>query len=126
MRRHDESGAADGRWLLQLVVVLAVLAVVVFEGVALASAGIKADAAAGDVLEVAEPVWERTKRLDATTAAAQEEADLLGVELVDVTVLENVLEVTVRRDAGTFLLHRFMDSSSLLHPAGTRSTGVNA
>lgn len=125
MHLHDDDGAADGHWLLQLVVVLAILAFVGVEVFRLVMTGLQVDAAAGDVLEVAEDAYTASRRLEPARSAAADEAERLGVALVDVSLVAGVLEVTVQDVADTLVLHRVAGDAAFLNPAGTRSTGVD-
>lgn len=124
MRLHRQDGAADGRWIIQLAIVLALVGLVGTEGFRLARAGLGADSAATEVLKVAEDTYSKTGRLDRTREAAAEDATDRGVELIDLTVERNVLEITVQRTADTIFLHRFFEDSGFLRPSASRSTGV--
>lgn len=121
---HRQDGAADGRWMVQLMVVFLLVGIVGTEGFRLAHAGLSVDGSAGRVLQVAADAYASTGSLDRTREAADADATSRGVELVDVTVERNVLKVTVQTKADTLFLHRFFADRGFLNPSATRSTGV--
>ncbi len=124
MNLHAQDGAADSRWVLQLAVVLALVGLLGVEGFALASAGLGVDSDAAEVLEVAEQVYSSTGRLDRTRTAVEADVAERGIMLVDLTVEDNTLEVTVQRTADTVVLQRFFQDAAFLNPSASRSTSV--
>lgn len=124
MRLHTQDGAADNAWIIQLVVVLAIVGLVGVEAFKLAAAGLGADTDASAVLDVAEEAYEDSGRLAVARSAAETAAAELDVELVDLNLDNNLLEVTVRRDSNTLFIHRIVGEDTWVRPAATRSTSV--
>lgn len=104
--RREETGGLFDSSMLQLLVILALVGVVIAEGVAL---GVNMFGAEDDAREVAVAgarEYATSRRLDDAREAAADAADELGVELVDVSVDEDIVRVEVRRRADTLVLER--------------------
>lgn len=105
-QRSAESGGIITGWLFQIVLVVAVLALIAYEALSIGIAAIALDDNAREVARAARDAY----RVEGTLAHAEErarEAALpLGVEVVAVEEGDDELVVTLSRDAPTLLVHR--------------------
>lgn len=106
-RWGEESGAASGGWLVQLLVVLAVLAVVGYEAVSIGLTSLSVDEGSRQVARAAAAAYRDTGgSLDAASNAAAEAAVIHDATVVTVDVDGEELTVTLERVAPTLLVHR--------------------
>lgn len=100
-----EAGGIVTGWLLRIVLFLAVLAFVIFEGGAIAVNSITAEDAAREVGRAAVTAYRGSGDIDAAESAGIAAARERGVRLVEITIDRNSLSVTVTSTARTLVLH---------------------
>jgi hypothetical protein len=111
----QEGGIVTG-WLLQLVVVMAVIAFVGFETISIAITTISLDDAAREVAGEARDAYRSGNELRRAEEAAADAADELEVELVSVEIEGDDLFATVRDEASTLLVHRIGALDTVTRP----------
>lgn len=116
----DERGDIISSWLVQLLVVMAFVGLVGYELLSIALTALTLDGDAEQVADAAASVYERAEDADATRAAADEEADSRGAEVLDIVVEEDVVYVTVSKHAPTVLVHRIPGLEGAADVAATR------
>lgn len=117
-RARGEAGVASG-WFVQLLVVLAILGLIVYEGVALAVASVDVEGAAREVAQEARAEYRAQGSLDRARAVAEEAADTRGAELVVLETDEDALTVTLEKRANTLVVHRIGPLAERLTPTAT-------
>lgn len=124
--RVNERGDIVIGWLLKLVISLALVGLVAFEGGAIVVAKVQADGTANDVANEAAVVYARGANADAAEKAAEAEATHAGVELVafDVSDDGRSISVTVLKKAKTLFLQRLDATKSWTEARSTRRRGV--
>ncbi len=124
-RMNQRGGIVIG-WLLKLVISLAIVGVVAFEGGALVVAHVQADGTANDVVNEAAFVYARGSDAEAAEKAAADEASRAGARLVSFTVSDDgrAVSVTVLKQAMTIFLHRIDATKSWTEARSTRRRGV--
>lgn len=113
---EEETGGIVTGWLVQLVVIMAVIAVVGYEVISVALTALNLDDQARDVALEARDVYRDTKNVDRTTEEAEVVADILGIELVDVEVDDDNVYVRVTNAADTLIIHRISALDNVTHP----------
>jgi hypothetical protein len=109
-RTHtDQSGEVISRWLIQLLVFMAVIALVGYEFLSIAFTWFALDDPAREVATAAANAMSDADDLSEGEAAALEEAEQEEVEFVSIGVDGDFVTVTVRRQAHTLLLHRISE-----------------
>lgn len=116
----DERGDIISSWLLQLVVFMAVVGFVGFEFLSMATTALTLDGQADQIANVAADAYADRQDLDDTMEAAQVAADERDVELIDITVDDDVVFVTIRGTADTLVSHRIGPLERFTHPSVTR------
>lgn len=106
MRWHDQRGGIIGSWLLQLVLLMAVLGVVGYEIVSVGVATVSTDDTARQVARAARDEYRAHLSLGRAIEVADEVATTHGAQLLTVEQDGNDLVVTVQRQAPTLLTHR--------------------
>ena len=124
-------GLSDGEegdiilsWLVRLVLVVAVIALVVFEAGALGYAHLSADDAAGEVARTGAVAYRASGSLMDARMTAEEVATERDVELVTFEQDGAELVVVVEREAGTLVLQRIGALEDLVTRAGERRVGT--
>lgn len=112
----DETGGIVTGWLVQLVVIMAVIAVVGYEVISVAITAINLDDQAREVAIEAREVYRDTKRLDRATERAETAAETRDIELVEVSADDDNVYVRVRDTAGTLIIHRISALDNVTHP----------
>ncbi len=112
-RWREQDGAATGSWLVQLLAVLAVLAVVGFEVVSIGLASLSVDDGSRQVARAAAAAYRDGGSLEAATAAAAEAAQVHDATVTDVAVDGEELTVTLERQAPTLLVKRIAPLADL-------------
>jgi hypothetical protein len=123
MRRsygRDECGEVSS-WLVQLVVMLTIVGLVVFELVALGMATVRVDEVAREVARTARDEYRAASSLDRAEAVAREAAERQGATLVAVEADQEVISVTLEKQASTLLVHRIGPLAERVTPSATRS-----
>ena len=113
-------------WLVKLVVSLAIVGLVAFEGGAIVVARVQADGTANDVANEAAIVYARGANADAAEKAARAEAERAGVTFISFSVVDDgrAVAVTVEKKAKTLILHRIGSTRSWTEARSTRKRGV--
>jgi hypothetical protein len=112
--RCEVGGIVTG-WLIQLVVIMAVIGFVGHEVISVAVTSINLEDDARDVAVAARDAYGRGD-LRAAQEAAQAAADELEVQLVDVEVGDDAVYATVTKQADTFVAHRIGPLEDLTAP----------
>ncbi len=123
---HGQAGGIVTGWLLQLMLWLAVLAVVVFEIGAVVVASVDADSAAGEVARAAVVAYRSSGSLADAETAAEAVADGRSVELMSLEEDGTTMTVEVGRDAGTLLLHRLALTEELTQRTASRDVQIRS
>ncbi|MDX1621948.1 MAG: hypothetical protein R3320_13200 [Nitriliruptorales bacterium] len=104
---QDETGGIISSWLLQMVIFLAVIALVGYEAITVAVTSINLSDDAREVARSAARAYRDGQRLPAAQNAAEQTAAEREVRLVDVTHEEDYITVAVKKDADTLFIHQF-------------------
>jgi hypothetical protein len=104
--RQGEAGGIVTEWLLRIVLFLAALAFVIFEGGAIAVNSITAEDATREVARAAVTAYRGSGEIDAAESAGVAAARDRGVRLTEITIDGDSLSVTVRSTARTLVLHK--------------------
>lgn len=115
----DESGGIITGWLTQLLVIMAFVALIGYEIVAVTVAAVTLEDEARGVANVAADAYGSDQRLERASAAAAEAGTTLDVEVLDLTIDGDHVVVSVRGQAGTLLLHRLGALEGLTRPTAT-------
>lgn len=115
--RSDEQGDIVGSWLLQLLVIMAIVGLIIYEFVAVAVTTVNLEDDARQVAVAAADAYGSQEQLDDATAAADAEADGLDIELQEVRVDGELIRVTVRAQAPTLVLHRIGPLANITRPS---------
>lgn len=107
-------------WLLRLVATVVILGLVVFEAGAIAYAHLDAGDAAGEVARAGTVAYRASGSLTAARGAAEDVAEIRGVELIAFERDGATLVVVVERQAQTLLLQRIPALQPVLTRAGER------
>lgn len=116
----DERGDIISSWLVQLLLVMSLVGLVGYEVLSIAITALALDGDAEQVADAAADVYGRDQDPDAARAAADEEAADRGAEVVDVVVEDEVVFVTISKDAPTLLVHRIPGLEGATDVAATR------
>jgi hypothetical protein len=109
-----ESGSALGSWIVQALLVLAVLAFVGYELIAIGLTSFALDDASREVARAARDAYRSSDgSLDGARSGAVEAAELHQADVADVAIDGEDLEVTLTRRAPTVLLDRFGPTEDL-------------
>lgn len=121
MSHHvPEAGGIVLSWLLRLVVTMSVIALVVFEVVAIILASIQADDAAGEVARAVAVAYGSSGSLERASEVADQVADDRGVELTTFEQDGVAVVIVISTEADTLLLHRVPGTDGLLARTATR------
>lgn len=114
--RHDDGDIISG-WLIQLVVIMAIVAVVGYEFVAVMTTVFSMEDEARDVARAAASSYKRDESIPKAQEIAEEVATRKDVELISIEIDGNRLIAVVSREAETLFLHRFSLFDGLTHPS---------
>ena len=117
---HDERGDIISSWLVQLFLIMAVVGLIGYELLAVAVTTLTLDGDAEQVADAAADTYERDQDEDDALAAAEQEADTRGTEVVDLTVEDDAVVVTVVKPTETLWVHRIPGLDELAEVASTR------
>ena len=120
---RDERGEISS-WFTQLLVVLAVVGLVIYEAVALAFAAVQVDDVAREVARVARDEYRAEQSLSRARTLAEETAGEQEASVVDLDADDTVLRVTVARSARTLVVHRIDPLAERLTPTATREADL--
>lgn len=117
--RSEDGGIVTG-WLLQLVVIMAILGLVGHEVISIAVTSINLEDDARDVALAARGAYGRGD-LTAAEEAARTAAEELDVQLIGVEADDTSIFATVTKQADTFLVHRIGPLEDLTTPTARGS-----
>lgn len=104
--RHTEQGEIITGWIFKLVLVVAVLGFVAYEGLSIVVTTVALDDNAREVARAARDAYRVEPSLEEAAERAQQVADLHGAELVELEEDGDELILTLQRQAPTLVLHR--------------------
>lgn len=116
----DERGDIISSWLVQLLLVMAVVGLVGYEVLSIAITTLTLDGDAEQVADAAADAYERDQDTDDARTAADTEAERRGAEVIDLAVDDDVIFVTVSKDTPTVLVHRIPGLEGTAEVAATR------
>lgn len=116
----DERGDIISSWLVQLLVVMALVGLVGYEMLSIAITTLTLDGDAEQVADAAADAYERDQDTDAARRAATDEAGRRGTEVIDLAVEDDVVFVTVSKATPTVLVHRIPGLEGTAEVAATR------
>lgn len=119
---HEERGDIITSWLRQMLVIMAVLGFFGYEGLSMAVTAVTLDDAAEHVADEAADALSAGRSEEDVREAAETEAIDRGVEITDLLVdeVEDVVVVTVTRQANTLVAHRIPGVRDWTTPSATR------
>lgn len=117
---RDERGDIISSWLVQLLLVMAVIGLVGYEALSIAITTLTLDGDAEQVADAAAEAYGRGGDRDAALQAAMDEAERRGAGVTDLVVEDDVIFVTVTKDAPTVLVHRIPGLEGTGDVASTR------
>lgn len=114
MHRTHEAGVASGSWVVQALVILAILGLVGYEAISIGLTAFSVDDASRQVARAARDAYRSSDgSLDQAAAEAAEAAEVHHADVTDVAIDGEDLRVTLTRRAPTVLLHRFGPTDDL-------------
>lgn len=124
MDAHDVDGTGQrgeiSNWLVQMLVVLAVVGLIVYEAVALGLAAVQVDELAREVARVARDEYRAEESLTRARAVAEETAGDEEATVTSFDAAEGSLSVTIEKQANTLVVHRIGPLADRLTPSATR------
>lgn len=117
---QDERGDIISSWLVQLLMIMAVVGLVGYEFLTLSITSLTLDGDAKQVVDAAADAYERDQDQDDALTAAQQEAEGRGAGVFEMAVEDDVIEVTVTKPTGTLVIHRVPGLDNLAEVAMTR------
>lgn len=122
MHVQDERGDIIGSWLVQLLLVMAVVGLVGYEFLSVAITTLTLDGDAEQVADAAADAYERDQDEDDALAAAEREAQSRGAEVVEIIVDADTVRVTVVQPTSTLFVHLVPGLDDLADVAATRQS----
>lgn len=118
-RVRDQSGGIITGWLLQLLVLMAVLAFIGHDAIAVAITALNLDNTARDVAEASAQAYARSEDPEEALAAGEPVAAAQGAEITGVEVDGPILVVVVEKRADTWWAHRIPPLEDVITPSAT-------
>ena len=115
----DERGAISN-WFAQLLIVVVVVGLIIYEAVALAFTTVRVDDLAREVARAARDEYRSEESLDGARTRAEEMAADQEATVVRLDSDGDVLTVTLEKHANTLLVHRIPPLADRLTPTATR------
>jgi hypothetical protein len=112
----DECGGIIGGWLLQLVVILGVVGLLLFEVLSVVVATVSLDDVAREVARATRDEYRVERSIDAAAATAESIAASRDARVADVALEDDELVIVLERDAPTVLVHRIGPLQELATP----------
>jgi hypothetical protein len=122
--RDTAQAGAVSNWMVQMLAVLAIVGLVVFETVALAVTAVSVDDAAREVARAARDQYRAEQSLDRTAAVADEVAEVHGATVTSLETNGDELIVTLEKRANTLLAHRIGPLAERVTPSATRRVAL--
>lgn len=131
MRRQGPAAAARAggtarergeisNWLTQMLVVLAVVGLVVYEAVALAFTTVQLDDLAREVAPAARDEYRAEQSIRAAREVGEQLAGEEGATVASLEIVDDEILVRLEKDARTLLVHRIGPLADRLTPSATR------
>lgn len=117
---QDERGDIIGSWLVQLLLIMGVVGLIGYELLTVGITALTLDGTGDDVADAAADAYEDGRDEDAALAAATQEADETRTEVVELTVEDDWIHVTIVRPTSTLFVHRIPGLDGLADVAITR------
>jgi uncharacterized membrane protein len=106
MRLREEDGGIVTGWLVQMIAILAVIGLIVYEVVSIMVSNVSADDSAREVARAARDAYRVEQSIDVAQERAEEIAMTRDVSVTLVDEEDGFLVVEVERQAPTLLVHR--------------------
>ena len=120
LRVRDERGDIIGSWLVQLLIVMAVIGVLGYELLSIAIGSLTVDGDAEEVVDAAADAYARHESSADALEAAEAEAEGRGARVTELEVDGDELGVTVSRDTATLFVHRIPGLEGTADVSATR------
>ena len=117
---QDERGDIISSWLVQLLLVMAVVGLVGYELLTVAVTALTLDGTADQVADAAAEAYEDSRDEDDALAVATQETGETETEVVELTVDDDWVRVTIVRPTSTLFVHRIPGLNGLADVAVTR------
>lgn len=117
---HDERGDIITSWLVQLLLLMAVVGLFGYELLSIAITTLTLDGDAEQVADAAADAYEGDRDTDDAMEAAIEEAERRGAEVAQLVVEDDRVVVTVTKDTPTLVVHRIPGLEGTADVAATR------
>lgn len=117
---HDERGDIISSWLVQLLLVMAVIGLLGYELLSIAITTLTLDGDAEQVADAAADAYERGQDPDDAREAADAEATRRDATVTDLVVDEDQVVVTVSKATPTVVVHRIPGLEGTADVAATR------
>ena len=105
-RGADESGGIISSWLIQLLIFLAVLSFIAYEGISVLVTNVSLDDTAREVARATRDEYRVARSIEVATPTAVEVAAVRDARVLEVTEEDGDLIVELQRDAPTLVIHR--------------------
>jgi hypothetical protein len=112
-----ECGGIVGGWLLQMVVILGLIGLVLFEVLSVVVATVSLDDVAREVARATRDEYRVNRSIDAATATAETIASSRDARVTDVVTDDDDLVIGLERDSPTLLVHRIGPLQDLATPS---------
>ena len=119
-RAHTDQRGAVSNWFVQLLVIVLVVGLIIYEAVALAFTTVRVDDLAREVARTARDEYRSEQSLDGARARAEELAADREATVVRLDTEGDVLTVTIEKQANTLIVHRIPPLADRLTPTATR------
>ena len=106
MRFEEERGGIVTGWLVQMLAILAVIGLIVYEVVSIMVSNVSADDSAREVARAARDAYRVEQSIEAAEVRAEEIATTRDVAVTSLGEEDGYLIVEVERQAPTLLVHR--------------------
>ncbi len=115
-RLRAQHGGIVGSWLIQLVILMAVLAFVGYEGISVAVTAVRLDQTARDVAEAGADGYRTDEDLEDAENSAAAEAERQLAELVSIEESDGQIIIHVSKQAPTLVVHNIGALEGLTEP----------
>jgi hypothetical protein len=119
-RAHGDERGAVSNWFVQMLIVVVIVGLIIYEAVALAFTTVRVDDLAREVARSARDEYRSEQSLDSARTRAEELAADRDARVVRLETNGDVLIVTLEKDANTLLVHRIPPLADRLTPSATR------
>ena len=123
-RAHTGQRGAVSNWFVQLLIVVLVVGLIIYEAVALAFTTVRVDDLAREVARTARDEYRSEQSLDGARARAEELAADQQATVVRLDTDGEALTVTLEKQANTLVVHRIPPLAERLTPTATRRAAL--